>query len=155
MSNKYIKITKILMWVLLAIGVGIVCWAGFIAGLPSDVSQDAYTIDVMLYWAYALIVVAVLAIIVLLLYTTAKQKGGKGILKLLGVILGACVLVAGSYLLARSQTVNGDPLVLPNGTTPEYGEMVLANTVINLTYLSCIVAVLAILFSAIYSAVRK
>lgn len=153
--SKYITIVKSLMWVLLAVGVGIVCWACFIAGLPATPADEALTIDVILYWAYALVAVAVVAILVLGLYTTAAQKGLKGVLKLGGVILGALVIVAGAYFLAKSQTVNGAPIVLANGATPETTDLMLTNTVLNLTYLCCGAAVAAILFSAIFSAVRK
>lgn len=153
MSN-YIKIVKILMWVLLAVGVGIVVWAAA-AGLPKSPADDGKTIDVILYWAYALVAAAVLAILVLGLYTTAAQKGIKGVLTLLGVIAGACVFVAASYFLAKSQTVNGTPVVLANGSTPETGALLLTNTVLNLTYLICGVAVVSIIFSAIFTSVRK
>ncbi len=152
--DKYAKIVKLVMWVLLAIGVGIVVWAAA-SGMPKTVADNGTTIDVILYWAYALVAVAVLAIVVLGLYTTAAQKGIKGILKLLAVLAAACVLIAGSYLLARSQTANGAPIVLANGTTPEVGPLTLTNTVLNLTYLLCGAAVASILFSAVYSNIRK
>lgn len=152
--DKYAKIVKLVMWVLLAIGVGIIVWAA-VAGLPQSVSDASTNIDVILYWAYALVAVAVLAIVVLGLYTTAAQKGIKGILKLLGVIAVACALVAGSWLLAKSQTANGAPIVLANGSTPEVGDLMITNTVLNLTYLLCGAAVATILFSAIFTAVRK
>lgn len=143
------------MWVLLAAGVGIVGWACFIKGLPASPADEALTIDVILYWAYALVAIAVLAILVLGLYTTAAQKGLKGILKLGGIILGACAVVAGAYFLAKSQTVNGTPIVLANGATPENMDLMLTNTVLNLTYLCCGVAIVSILFSAVFTAVRK
>lgn len=150
--SKYTKFVKILMWVLLGVGAGIVVWGAAIKGLPATPADDGAAVEVILYWAYALVALAVASIVVLGLYTTAAQKGIKGILKLLGVVAGACVVVGGAYLLAKFQ---GGNIVLANGATPSDSDILITNTVLNLTYLLCGLAVVSILFSAIYTSVRK
>lgn len=151
-KSKYVTVVSILMWVLLAIGVGIVVWGAAIKGLPATPADDGAAVNVILYWAYVLVALALACIIVLGLYTTAVQKGMKGILKLLGVCVGACVVVAGAYLLAKAQ---GGSVVLANGAAASDGEVLLTNTMLNLTYLLCGIAVLSIVFSAIFTSVRK
>ena len=148
--SKYTKFVKILMWVLLGVGAGVVVWGAAIKGVPATPADDGAAVEVILYWAYALVALAVASIVVLGLYTTAAQKGIKGILKLLGVVVGACVVVGGAFLLAKFQ---GGNIVLANGATPS--DILITNTVLNLTYLLCGLAVVSILFSAIYTSVRK
>ena len=66
----YAKIIKIVEWVLLAIGVLLAVF-GFVYGF---VSNDGLATDILLYCAYALVVVAILAVICLGLYFTIKQN---------------------------------------------------------------------------------
>lgn len=140
----YAKVIKYIMWALLAICVAIVGW-GVLAGLTSN---EALPIDVLLYWSYALIAIAILAIVVIGIYVTAKN-GVKGLIKLAAVVVGACVLVGIAYVLAPASSV---PVT---GIEPTFGQLKLTDTVLNLTYFTCGVSILVILFSAIANAVRK
>ncbi|MCQ2144024.1 MAG: hypothetical protein MJY56_08150, partial [Bacteroidales bacterium] len=140
----YAQIIKYVMWALLAISVVLIGW-GAIAGLTSN---DALPIDVMLYWSYALIAIALLAIVVIGIYVTAKN-GAKGLIKLAAVVVGFCVLVGIAYVLAPATAV---PVT---GIEPTFGDLKLTDTVLNLTYFTCGVSILVILFSAIANAVRK
>jgi len=141
----YTKVIKYITWVLIAISVVILGW-GCLSGLTS---QDGLPIDLILYWAYVLVGVAVLAIVGIGLYTTAKN-GSKGLLKIGAIILGALVLVGIAYVLAPASQPIGYV-----GKEPEFSALKLTDTVLNLTYFTCAAAIIAIFYSAIRNAVHK
>ena len=74
----------------------------------------------------------------------------KGLVKTGIVVLVAAVIVAGAYFLAP-----GSEPVGYNGVPETYGWLKLTDTMLNLTYLSCVAAVLSVIVGAIVSAVRK
>lgn len=143
---NYAKIVKFVMWALLAIGVAIIGY-GVFAGLESS---DGLPIDMMLFWAYALIAIAVLAIVIIGIAITAKN-GSKGLVKLAAVVLGAVAIVAVAYLLAPGN----DAVGLVSANAPDAGTLKLTDTVLILTFLACGASVITILFSAIFNAIRK
>jgi len=145
MGNKVITIAKYASWCILGVGVLIVL-LGVIMGFESS---DAVAIDMMLYWSYALIGIALCAIVVLGLFLAAKNDVNQ--LKSIGIVVGgglALVLIA--WLLAPASA----PLAY-NGPAVTDGDLKLTDTVLNLTYIACCAAVASIVFSAIWNAVRK
>ena len=58
--KNYSKIFKITMWVLILISVALLVW-GFLVGFKA---KDGQAVEVLLYWAYAMILFAVLAVVV-------------------------------------------------------------------------------------------
>lgn len=140
----YAKVTTILKWVLIIIGVALAVFGiayGFTTG-------DGVATDVLLYCAYALVALAILAVVCLGLYFTIKQNP-KGLVKI-GIALVAAVAVVGvSYLLAPGTEAQGCSVAVSAGT------LKLTDTILNVTYFCCGCAVLAIIVGAIVSASRN
>lgn len=132
------------MWALLAISVVLVGW-GCLKGLTAN---DGAAIDVVLFWAYALIVIAALAIILGIAISCAQDK--KMLLKIAIIVVAAIVIIGGAFLLAPAA-----PCVGLVGIEPTHADLKLTDTVLNLTYLFCGASIVAILFSAIFNAIRK
>ena len=131
------KIVKYISWALLLIGVLVVVIGAF--------AGDA-GVDLMLYWCYALLGIAILAIIGLGLYLTAKANPNA--LKTVGIVVGGGVLlVLIAWLLAP-----GTALENYYGPTPSAGDLKLTDTILNLTYFSGAAAVAAVIFSVVKGA---
>ena len=145
MGNKVIDIAKYASWGILGVGVLIVL-LGVIMGFESS---NAVAIDLMLYWSYALIGIALCAIVVLGLFLAAKNDVKQ--LKTIGIVVGGGVLlVLIAWLLAPASA----PLAY-NGPAVEHSDLKLTDTVLNLTYITCCAAILSIVFSVIWKTVRK
>jgi len=144
-KRTYAKVVKIVEWVLIALSVAVIgfgCIAGFTA-------NDAQAIDFMLFWAYALVVIALVAILILGVGANAARSK-KSALTLVGVLVGAAALVAIAYVLAPGTEAVG--LV---GEQPSAGTLKITDTVMNLTYIAVAAAVVSIIVSAIVNAIRK
>ena len=145
MGNKIFNIVKYVSLGLLLIGVLLVV-LGAILGFEAN---DALAIDLMLYWAYALICIALCSIVVLGLFLAAKNNPAQ--LKNIGIVVGGgIVIVLVAWLLAPGSA----PLAY-NGPAVSHSDLVLTDTMLNLTYFSCCAAILAVIFSAIWNSVRK
>ena len=141
----YSKIIKYISWALLLVGV-VVGVLGFIIGFTEN---DAVAVDVLLYWAYAMVGIALAAIVLMGIYVGATTNP-KGLLKSGIVVLGAAVVTAIAYLVAP-----GTEAVGYNGAPVSEATLKLTDTVLNLTYLSCCAAIIAIIVGSIVSATRK
>lgn len=141
----YSKIIKYISWALLLVGVAVGV-LGFIVGFTEN---DAMAVDVLLYWAYAMVGIALGAIVLIGIYVGATTNP-KGLMKSGLVLLGACAIIAIAYLIAP-----GTEAVGYNGAPVTGMTLKLTDTVLNLTYLSCGAAVLAIIVGSIVSATRK
>ncbi len=140
----YAKITKIVEWVLIIIGVGLAVF-GLIYGYTT---ADGIATDILFYCAYALIAIAVLAVVLLGLYFSVKNNPKKLIRIAVGLVIAAAV-VGIAYVLAPGTELVGSTIQ----TTP--GILKFTDTILNVAYLSCAGAVIAILFGAVVSAVRN
>ena len=142
------KYEKIIKWVLVALFiVGIVFSVyGFIVGFESNGNAP---VDNILYCAYAFAAIAVLAV-VLGVVVIGGINNPKSLLKLvLGlVVIGAIVAVA--YVLAP-----GTPAVGYLGDPVSDGTLKLTDTVLNLTYFTFGLSILALVVGWIVGAVRK
>ena len=92
------KFFKWLMVVLIVISVGILVW-GFVAGYPSTPSQPAATVEALLYWAYAMIGLALVSVVVFGLVIAAVNDP-KSLLKLVVGIVVVAAVCGVAYLLA-------------------------------------------------------
>ena len=143
---------KIFKWIMLAISVvalGLLVW-GFVKGFPANVAEDNGTVDPLLNWGYLVIGIALFCVIVVGTIVSAINNP-KSLVKL-GIVLAAiaavCFVV---YLLSPgNEALNLTIEKLPSATT-----LKLTDTVLNLTYLSGALAILAIVFGEIWGAVRK
>ena len=144
---------KIFKWIMLAIivvALGLLVW-GFVKGFPAGPgAPDNGTVDPLLNWGYVVIGIALFCVIVVGTIVSAINNP-KSLVKL-GIVLVAiaavCFVV---YLLSPgNEALNLTIEKLPSATT-----LKLTDTVLNLTYLSGALAILAIVFGEIWGAVRK
>lgn len=133
-------IFKVLCWVLIALGVGIVI-LGFLKGFTEN---DGHYTDVLLkttYWLFGITLVSFLVLGLIL----GLLNNPKGILKLaiFLVLIGAFALIA--YILAP-----GKELVGYLGEQPTPGVSKLADATLYLTYFAVAGVVLAIIVGGVY-----
>ena len=141
----YAKIIKWISWALLIISVGLSVWAFTRFGG----SGKEGAVETMLYWAYAMLAIALVAVLCVGLYIAAKTDP-KSLVRIGIALAGAAVLCLIAYLLA-----SGKPALGFTGTTPPTaGELKLTDTVLNLTYILGIAAVAAIVIGEIISGIR-
>ena len=134
------------MWVLLLVSVAVSIY-GFAVGFESN---DAQPVDVVLYWAYALVGIAVVSAVIVSVVINAINNP-KSLIKLGIVLLAAAVVIGGAYLLAP-----GSPAVgLVSAELPSAGTLKLTDTILNLTYLACGAAVLSVVVGEIVALFRK
>ena len=142
------KYDKIIKWVLVALFiVGIVFSVyGFLVGFESNGNAP---VDNILYCAYAFAAIAVFAVL-LGVVVIGGINNPKSLLKLvLGlVVIGAIVAVA--YVLAP-----GTPAVGYLGDPVSDGTLKLTDTVLNLTYFTFGLSILALVVGWVVGAVRK
>ena len=141
----YAKVIKWISWVLFILGV-VVSVYGFIVGFDSN--GDA-PVDAMLYYAYAMVVIALVAVILGAVVITAINNP-KSLLKLGLYLVGAAVIIAGAYFLAP-----GTPAVGYLGAPVSDATLKCTDTLLNLTYLCCGLSVVSIIVGAIVAAARK
>lgn len=141
-SSKFEKIIKIMLWVLMIASTAITVW-GFAVGF-----NDA-SVDTLLYWAYVLVIIGIAAAVLFGIAISAINNP-KNLIKM-GIELVAVVVVVGAvYFLSSGAPAQGytGPEVSP--TT-----LKLTDTLLNLTYILCAMAVVAILGGGIYNAIRN
>ncbi|MCQ2139975.1 MAG: hypothetical protein MJZ09_06340 [Bacteroidales bacterium] len=143
--KNYGKIFKVLMLVLMVVSVAILV-AGFVTGFEAN---DGKFVDILFYWTYAMLAIALFAIVVIGLAIGIKNNP-KFLVKLgIGVVAVAAVCAI-AYFLAP-----GNPAVGLITEQPAASTLKLTDTVLNLTYFAGVAAVLAIIAGEIVMAVRK
>ena len=142
------KYDKIIKWVLVALFiVGIVFSVyGFIVGFESNGSAP---VDNILYCAYAFAAIALLAV-VLGVVVIGGINNPKNLLKLLAGIVVIAAVVAVAYVLAP-----GTPAVGYLGDPVSEGTLKLTDTVLNLTYFTFGLSIVALIIGWVVGAVRK
>jgi phosphoglycerol transferase MdoB-like AlkP superfamily enzyme len=141
------KLNKIFKWGLVAlilISVAILVW-GFAVGFETN---DAKAVDVLLNWAYIMLGLALCAWIVIGLIVSVKNDP-KSLVKMGVALVGVVAVVAVAFLLAKGNPVPGAALT----STP--GELKLTDTILNLTLIAGIGAVLAIIVGEIRMAIAN
>ena len=146
MNQKYAKIFKILLWVLMILSVGVLVW-GSLTGFEAN---DGAATNVLLGWAYIVLGIALASVICVGLYVTAVTNP-KGLIKIGVAILAAAVLFGVCYLLA-----SGDPAVGYSGATlPSATELKMTDTILNLAYLVGGAAILSIIVGEVLMTIRN
>lgn len=139
---KYTKIIKYLSWALLFVSAAIAIWAYAIN------FTDA-AVDTLLYWAYAMVGVGILAAVIIGVVISAINNP-KSLINILIGIVGVVVVVAIAYFLAP-----GSPAIGYVGPEITADTLKFTDTILNLTYLACGAAVIAIIVGAVMNAVRS
>ena len=142
------KYEKIIKWILLALFiVGIVFSVyGFLVGFESNGNAP---VDNILYCAYAFAAIALLAV-VLGVVVIGGINNPKSLLKLVLGLVAVGAIVAVAYVLAP-----GTPAVGYLGDPVSDGTLKLTDTVLNLTYFTFGLSILALVVGWIVGAVRK
>ena len=145
-NQKYAKIFKILLWVLMIISVGVLVW-GSLTGFEAN---DGAATNVLFYWAYAVIGIALAAVVCVGIYIRAITDS-KSLVKLGIYVLGAVVLAGLVYLISP-----GNPAVgLSSPKLPTASELKLTDTILNLAYIVGGCAILSIVVGEVIMAIRK
>ena len=146
MNQKYAKIIKIVLWVLMVLSVGVLVW-GFLTGFEAN---DGAATNVLLYWAYIVLGIALVSVICVGLYVTATTNP-KGLIKIGIALVAAAVLFGLCYLVA-----SGAPAVGYSGAKlPSATELKMTDTILNLAYLVGGAAILAIICGEVLMAIRN
>ena len=141
----YAKIFKWISWALLIISVGLAIWAFTRFGG----SGEGAAVETMLYWAYAMLILALVAVLCVGLYISATTDP-KSLVRIGIGLVAAAVLCLVAYLLA-----SGAPAIGFTGATPpSASELKLTDTVLNLTYILGAGAIIAIIAGEIISGIR-
>ncbi len=149
MNQKYAKIFKILLWVLMILSVAVLLW-GMIKGYPATVAEDNGTVDVLLWWAYIVLGIALVSVICVGLYITATTNP-KGLIKIGIAVVAAAALFGICYLLA-----SGAPAIGYSGPTPPSAtELKMTDTILNLAYFVGGAAILSIIVGEIMMTIRN
>ena len=139
------KLNKIIKWGMLAlilVSVGLLIW-GFARGFAGN------AVDVLLYWTYIMLGLAVFSWVVIGLIVGTKNDP-KSLVKIGIVILGVAVLCFIAYLLAK-----GNPALAYNGPEVSAGTLKLTDTILNLTYIVGGAAILAIIVGEVRRAIAS
>ena len=142
------KYDKIIKWVLVALFiVGIVFSVyGFLVGFESNGNAP---VDNILYCAYAFAAIALLAVVIGVV-VIGGINNPKSLLKLVLGLVAIGAIVAVAYVLAP-----GTPAVGYLGEPVSDGTLKLTDTVLNLTYFTFGLSILALVVGWIVGAVRK
>ena len=144
--KNYSKLFKIVMLVLVIISVALLVW-GFLAGFESN---DGRAVEVLLWWAYIILGIAVAAVVIFGLIISAKNDP-KSLVRLgIGLLVIAAICFI-AYLLAPGKM----PLQWNNAKVPTASELKLTDTILNLTYFTGALAILSIIVGEIVMAVRS
>ena len=142
----YAKIIKWISLALLVISVGLSVWAFTQFGG----SGKEGAVQTMLYWAYAMLIIALIAVLCIGLYVAVKTDP-KSLVRIGIALAAAAVLCLIAYLLASGN----QPLGFTGTKPPTDGELKLTDTVLNLTYILGAGAVVAIIAGEIISGILK
>ena len=139
------KLNKIIKWGMLAlilVSVGLLIW-GFAKGFAGN------AVDVLLYWTYIMLGLAVFSWVVIGLIVGTKNDP-KSLVKIGIVILCVAVLCFIAFLLAK-----GNPAMAYNGPEVSAGTLKLTDTILNLTYIVGGAAILAIIVGEVRMAIAS
>lgn len=130
------------MLALILVSVGLLIW-GFAKGFAGN------AVDVLLYWTYIMLGLAVFSWVVIGLIVGTKNDP-KSLVKIGIVILGVAVLCFIAFILAK-----GNPAMAYNGPEVSAGTLKLTDTILNLTYIVGGAAILAIIVGEVRMAIAS
>ena len=141
------KISRYVLWALMAISlvlVGIFFFGGFVEGTEGLANAEPLITETVLRWAYVLLIIT---IIILVGFQLVFMLSNLAMLKRMGIILAiAAVLIFLSYQLADNTVMN---LIQYTGPDNVPGTLQLVGTSLIFTYILGVLAIVAILYSAI------
>lgn len=141
------KLNKIIKWcmvALLVIGTAITVW-GFAAGFETD---DAKIVDVLFYWAYAMIGLAIASWVVVGGIISAKANP-KSLVKLGIVLVGVVILCLAVYFLSPADYAYGREGMDTLST------LKLTDTTLNLAYISGVAAIIAVIVGEVRMGIKN
>ena len=145
-NQKYAKIFKLCLLALLVVSVIVLVW-GSLKGFEAN---DGAATNVLLYWAYIVLGIALASVICVGLYIRATTDP-KSLVKIGFAVLGAAVLFGIAYLLA-----SGAPAIGYSGATlPTETELKMTDTILNLAYIVGGAAILSIIAGEVMMYIRK
>ena len=133
------KLNKVFKWGMVGLIVISVCL--LIWGFAQDFKDSA--VEVLLYWTYAMLGLAVASWVVIGLIVGAKNDP-KSLVKIGIVLLGAAALCLVAWLLAK-----GEPALAYTGAPVSAGTLKLTDTILNLTYIAGAGAIISIIVGEI------
>ena len=140
----YAQIFKWISWALLLVSVGLAVWAFTRFGG----SGEGAAVETLLYWAYAMLIIALVAVLCIGLYITATTNP-KSLVRIGIALAAAAGLCLVAYLLASGKPALG----FTGATPPTDGELKLTDTVLNLTYILGCGAIVAIIAGEIIAGI--
>ena len=124
---------------LVSVGVAIFGWAK---------NFDDLSVDLLFYWAYVMVAVALIGIVFIGGWISIKNDK-KFLVKALCVLGGVAVICVAVYLLSPGAPAIGI------ADQPSASVLKLTDTVINLTIVAGVVAILSIVVGEVYNAIRN
>ena len=153
MTSKFTKILEICLLVLSLVGLVVFFIYNANTGLYSIANEaealaTTGMLDILLFWAYALVFAAILLVVILSIVNLA---GNKKSLKRTGfLLLIAVVLIGLSYLLA-----SGDPIAVNMDVQPSHGTLKMTDTLLNLSYALVVIALLALVWGSVRNLIKN
>ena len=135
------KILELILFV-----VSLVLFAIVFTQNPKTIEAATGSLDTYLYWIYFLVCLALCVTLLFPLVGAFKSK--KKLLRLIILILAVVVIVGGAWLLAPGTPIETKAAV-------QDGDFKFADTMLFITYLMVIGAVVALCWSAVRKAVKK
>ncbi|HIZ86385.1 MAG TPA: hypothetical protein IAC04_07835 [Candidatus Coprenecus stercoravium] len=153
MTSKFAKILEICLLVISLIGlIAFFIFNGktglYTVANEAEALATTGLLDVVLFWAYALVIAAIVLVVVLSLVNMA---GNKRSLKRTGfTVLIAVVLIGLSYLFA-----SGDPIAVNVAVQPTHATLKMTDTLLNLSYALVVLAILALVWGSVRNLIHN
>ena len=153
MTSKFTKILEICLLVLSLVGLVAFFIYNANTGLytvanEAEALATTGMLDVVLFWAYALVIAAIVLVVVLSLINMAGNK--KSLKKTCFLLLIAVVLIGLSYLLA-----SGDPIAVNMEVQPTHATLKMTDTLLNLSYALVVIALLALVWGSVRNLIKN
>ena len=153
MTSKFTKILEICLLVISLIGLVVFFANNASTGLytvanEAEALATTGMLDIVLFWAYALVIAAIVLVVVL---SIINMAGNKKSLKRTGfLLLIAVVLIGLSYLLA-----SGDPIAVNMDVQPTHATLKMTDTLLNLSYALVVIALLALVWGSVRNLIKN
>ena len=144
MKSNYSKIIKWILVVLLVLSIAVLVW-GWIYGFKTN---DGLAVDVLFYWSYAMLAIALISIICIGGAIGIKNDK-KFLWKVLAVLGGTAAVVVAVYFISPGAPAVG-MLEQPSAQT-----LKLTDTILNLTYLVGGLTILSIIVGELVVSIRN
>lgn len=153
MNSKFTKILEICLLVISALGlIGFLAFNGktgfYTVSNLAEALATTSLLDFFLFWAYVLVIAALVLIVVLSIINLA---GNRKSLKKTGLVLVIAVVLIGlSYLLA-----SGDPVAVNIDVQPTHATLKMTDTLLNLSGALVVLTILALVWGSVRNLIHK